>query len=329
MRQSKIIITCIILFEFSFSLCAQKFRITQIDIPSSIHIINDLKIENNTLWLATSSGLYCMENEHLKSFKEDENGNLLKINTIEIDTLGNKWLGTYSGKLIKFNKRKVQSVIGFDKFLTNDNQIITDIDINASEQKILLSTANGTILIYKLRSGTKGIMDSPAKNTMIYSINNVGDKDICLCSADGFYIKSLKGKWKKYQGLYVAYGIFKQSGNYWAIGRNQDKKALLMLYYKYQNLSKEKYVWKEFNLDELPNKYARFYELALAGSYAWICSDIGLICYNTLNGKLSLIDKYQDIDLKRIRHIVLQDEHHLWLSTAGNKLYKLEIKEYE
>ncbi len=326
MSLSKITIVCLIVLELPAVLLAQNLHITEIEISSQISIINDLEVEGNTLWLATGNGLFCIENGNIRSFKSDKNGNLLKINTIEIDGAGNKWLGTYSGKLIKFNNKHILSITDFYNYIDNENTIITDVAISQSEQEIILSTATGKVLYYNLLTQEKGVLDSPVKNTMIYSINYGADKNIWLCSTAGFYTKQAKGKWKKKQGLYLAYGIFKQAGNYWAIGRNQEKKALLMLYYKHKNLSGAKYVWKEFNLNELPNQYARFYELAITGEYAWISSDIGLICYDILSAKLSVIDKYKNIDLKKIRHIAMQDKYNLWLSTAGNKLYKLEIK---
>ncbi len=326
MSLSKIIIVCLIVLELPAVLLAQKLHIVEKEISPQINIINDLKIENNTLWLATGTGLFRIENGKLKSFEINEKGNLLKINTIEIDTLGNKWLGTYSGKLIKFKNDRVLFIVNFSKYIDDENTIITDITVSTPDNLILLSTATGKILYYNSLTREKGVLDCPVKNTMIYSIHYDEHKNIWLCSAAGFYTKQAKGRWKKIQGLYLAYGIFKQAGNYWAIGRSQDKKALFMLYYKHKNLSGAKYVWKEFNLNELPNQYARFYELAITGEYAWISSDIGLICYDILSGKLSVIDKYENIDLKKIRHIAMHDKYNLWLSTAGNKLYKLEIK---
>ncbi|MCF6240454.1 MAG: hypothetical protein L3J74_03810, partial [Bacteroidales bacterium] len=311
-------------FKLPVFLLAQKLHIIEKEISSKINIINDLKVEQNTLWLATGSGLFCLENNTIKSFKFDKKGNLLKINTLEIDHSGNKWLGTYSGELIKFNKGEILSSINFNKYLDNENTIITDIAISKSEQEIILSTATGRILYYNLLNGATGLIESPVKNTMIYSINYGANKNIWLCSADGFYTKQAKGKWKKQQGLYLAYGIFNQAGNYWAIGRSQNKKALFMLYYKHESLSGAKYVWKEFKLNKLPNQYTRFYELVADDEYAWITSDSGLIKYDVSTGNILLIDKYHGIDLKKIRHIAAQSNGKLWMSTAGNKLYKLE-----
>ena len=326
MNLSKYTITVYLIFYNLFGLLsAQKFHIVEKKLSSEIKIINDLKFDNKTLWMASGNGLFGLENGVLKSYSKNKERNKLKINSIEIDSFGNKWLGTYYGELIKFNNDEILSVINFNKYLNDENPIITDISISAQEHNILLSTASGKILYYDFLNATIGTIKSPV-NTMIYSINYGDDKNIWLCTADGFFFKHANGKWKKKQGMYLAYGIFNQVGNYWAIGRNHDKKALLMLYYKHENLSGAKYVWKKFELDELPNQYARFYELAVVGEYAWITSDIGLIKYDVLSGRLTLIDKYQNIDLKKIRHITRQDNNTLWISTAGNKLYRLEIK---
>jgi ligand-binding sensor domain-containing protein len=326
MSLSKYTITVSLIFYHLFGLLsAQKFNIVEKKLSSEIKIINDLKFNHNTLWVASGNGLFGIENGILKPYAKNKEKNNLKINSIEIDSLGNKWLGTYNGELIKFNNDEILSVIKFDKYLKDENPIITDISISVQEHKILLSTASGKILYYDFLNTAQGTIKSPV-NTIIYSISYGNNKNIWLCSADGFFIKHANGKWKRKQGIYLAYGIFNQAGNYWAIGRNQDKKALFMLYYKRENLSGNKYVWKEFKLDKLSNQYARFYELSIVGEYAWITSDIGLIKYDVLSGKLTLIDKYQNIDLKKIRHIARQDNNTLWISTAGNKLYKLEIK---
>ena len=48
--------------------------------------------------------------------------------------------------------------------------------------------------------------------------------------------------------------------------------------------------------------------------------------YKLFETEKSFNFKYQNIDLKKIRHITRQDNNTLWISTAGNKLYRLEIK---
>ncbi|MCF6243240.1 MAG: hypothetical protein L3J74_18125, partial [Bacteroidales bacterium] len=64
-------------------LFAQKFQIIEQKLPEEIKVINDIEIENNTLWLASSSGLYHLENNKFQSFIKDKYSNIRKINTIE------------------------------------------------------------------------------------------------------------------------------------------------------------------------------------------------------------------------------------------------------
>ncbi len=311
---------------------SQKVTFQKQELPGNIKTINCLRTESkNILWIASGSGLFKIDNGEIQKFSKNDNDKSLRINVIEIDQDGNKWLGTYSGKLLKFKNGKVLITIDFMEYLLPENSIITSIAISsnkiAKESKILLTTSDGQIFYYDTVKKEKGKIKSPVQN-MIYSINYGHDKVIWLCTSDGFYSKKNDGRWKQKNDLYLAYGIFKSNDKYWAIGRDQSKKAVLMLYYNH-NESGQKYVWKDLLLKKLPDKYLRLYELGFTtDSYAWITSEKGLIRYNPLSGNIKIYNtkKSKNFKIKSVRHIAIQDNNTIWVSSSGKDLYKLTIK---
>ncbi len=314
-------------------LLAQKVTFQAQKLPIVLKTINALKVEDTKiLWIASGNGLFKLENKKIRKYTNLPDGEKLQVNAIEIDEHGSKWLGTYSGKLIKFKNGKISASIDFNEYLKPDNSIVTSIAISdnksKNDSKILLTTSDGQIFYYDTLKLKKGKLKSPVKN-MVYSINYGHEKTTWLCTSDGFFIKNLGNRWKQKQDLYLSYGIFKSFGNYWAVGRDKEKKAVFMLYYHNAGSASEKYVWKEFQLKKLPNKYARFYEVAsTTDSYAWITSDIGLIRYNTLSASTKLYNqkKNKSFKIKSTRHIAVQNRNTIWISSSGRDLYKLTLK---
>jgi len=251
---------------------------------------------------------------------------------LEIDKNGNKWLGTYSGKLIKFKNGVTLEQIDFGEHLNTESDVITSIAINddksEKDSKILLTGSDGQIFYYDTLKKEKGKLKSPVKS-MIYSINYGYGKIIWLCTSDGFYTKKISNRWKQKHDLYLSYGIIKSYDKYWALGRDKEKKAVFMLYYDHDRVSGQRYVWKEFQLKKLPDKYVRFYEVGFTSdSYAWITSDTGLIRYNPLSGNVKIYNqkKNRKFQIKTSRHIAVQDKNTVWVSSSGRSLYKLTIK---
>lgn len=320
-------------FQTSTSAFAQKITFLEQELPADLKTINVLRVENSKiLWIASGNGLYKLENGKIKKFSFDPDGKKLQVNTLEIDKNGNKWLGTYSGELLKFKNGNISTMVDFSEYLNPDNSIIVSIAINdnksENESKVLLTTSDGQIFYYDTLKKEKGKLKSPAE-TMVYSINYVYGKIIWLCTSNGFYTKKAGNRWKKKQDLYLSYGIFKNHDKYWAVGRDKEKKAVFMLFYGHDGSASQRYVWKEFQLKKLPDKYVRFYEVGFTtDTYAWITSDIGLIRYNLLSGNAKVYNqiKNKDFVIKATRHIAVQNSNTIWVSSSGRSLYKLTIK---
>ncbi|MEN8121011.1 MAG: hypothetical protein ABFS35_11715 [Bacteroidota bacterium] len=312
---------------------AQKITFVKKELPAELKTINVLRVENSkTLWIASGNGLFKLENSNIQRFWDVRSRKKLYVNTLEIDQFGNKWLGTYSGELLKFRNGKISTSVDFSEYLDADNSIVTSIALNDNNRdtvsKILLTTSDGQIFYYDTLTLEKGKLDSPVKD-MVYSINYGYDKTIWLCTSEGFYTKKAGNQWKQKQDLFLSYGIFKSHNKYWALGRDQSKKAVFMLYYDRDGTTGQRYVWKKFQLKNIPDKYIRLYEVGFTSdSYAWITSDSGLIRYNSLSGNVKVYNqkKNKDFKIKTTRHIAVQDKNTMWISSPGRSLFKLTIK---
>jgi ligand-binding sensor domain-containing protein len=207
--------------------------------------------------------------------------------------------------------------------------LITSISIdttgNNQNYEILLSTAGGEIFGYDTLKQITRKIENPGLGT-IFAFKYGYNPTKWLGTNDGFFSKSKNAKWKKNNNYFTVYQIIENNGKYWAIGRGNNKKAILMLYYD-EDGKQSKFKWKDFDLDLLNDKYVKLNELAITDSeIAWIATENGLIRYNPRNASLSLTEEVNGIDLKSIQHIAVQSENIIWISSSGRRLIKVEIK---
>jgi len=301
----KSILTIVLLLIVSF-VQAQRPLFKQVELPDEIRSINALLTENNTaIWLATAQGLYRYTNDEVTRYFEKDRASLYQINAIAKDNDETLWFGTYNGNLVKFTNGKVSQSIDIKPHCKKNNYLITSVSINNIQKEnneILLTTSGGEIFgVIPNRNSVRKIK-SPSDAT-IYSILYGFSPMIWLCTSDGFYTMNKNSKWKKKAGLYTAYGLAENNGKYWAIGRDEQKKAVLMLYFNDSNNgSKKRFTWKDFELSKLNDRYIRFYELGLIeDEIAWIASESGLIRYNPMNGSVKLYEKDKKLNLKEIK----------------------------
>ena len=106
---------------------------------------------------------------------------------------------------------------------------------------ILLTTSGGEIFAVNMITYQVKSEDSPSEAT-IYSVLYGYSPTVWLCTSDGFYTMTKNSKWKKKAGLYTAYGLAENEGKYWAVGRDEQKKAVLMLYFSEKKNASKKFL---------------------------------------------------------------------------------------
>lgn len=324
-----LIITSLCIYSvFSF---AQETAITEVALPSEIKSINALLSSEEIVWMATGQGMYSYNGQEFTRYYNPQQAEIYCINAMIADKAGNKWWGTYNGMLVKFGKSGILKTLDIKSFCKTDNYLITSISINLEtnieNQDILLTTSGGEIFVYNAITGAVKNVESPSDAT-IYSIKYGYSSTIWLCTSDGFYTRNSSSKWKKKSDIYTAYGLFENDGKYWAIGRDKDKKAVLMLYYNEDSEEKNgKFIWKDFDLHQLKNVYTRLYEVDFTSDeIVWIAAESGLIRYNPLNASIQEYIKDNIKETFTIQHIAVQDDKLLWMSTPGKKLFRVDLK---
>jgi len=310
---------------------SQNASFKEIILPQEIKTINALKSNHqDELWLATGQGLYCYKNDEFIRYFDNNAADLYCINIFEFDKPGNIWYGTYNGLLVKFDKHKIIKTIDIKAFSKTDNYLITSISIDKEDKnknnEILLTTSGGEIFSADTITDEVKNIKSPSDGT-IYAIQYGYATTIWLCTSDGFYTSNRNWKWKKKSDLYTAYGLYENEDKYWTIGRDENKKAVLMLYYN-QNFEgdAEKFVWRKFDLQKLSNLYIRFYQMGFTSSEKiWLASEIGLVRYNPLNADVIEYKNYRDSQLGAIQNITIQNDKLIWMSTSGKKLFRVDL----
>ncbi|MBN1250706.1 MAG: hypothetical protein JXR51_10050 [Bacteroidales bacterium] len=328
-----LIVFSVLISSYSCAVKAQNLKFIKQKLPEEIKSINDIKIEGDIVWIATGQGLYKYKNKKIVRYFDESAPEKFMINSIEIDEFNNKWLSNYAGNLLKFNDGKIIKEIDFIGLLDNRSDLLTDIEINKEKStknsEILLTSSNGLILYYNPELDQIGLKSSPVKN-MIYSIHYGINDVLWLCTGDGFFSKHDDKNWKNKQDLFYAYGVKKSGDKYWGFGRNKNNEAVFMLYYTSDdNKNSKKYVWKEFDLKNIRNKYSRFYDVEYFNNETvWIASDEGLIRYNPITGNVDTFNKEntKNFELNDVRHLIVQDKKTIWLSSFGASLYKLVLK---
>ncbi|PIP76684.1 MAG: hypothetical protein COW85_12920, partial [Ignavibacteria bacterium CG22_combo_CG10-13_8_21_14_all_37_15] len=163
--------------------------------------ITSLADEGNNLWVGTTGGLIKLDkssgektlyNKGINGFPDNY------INTITIDSVGNKWIGTKNGGVGKFDGTKWISYNTTNSALPNNNVTSIKIDKNGA---IWFSTLGGGIAKY---TGTDWTIfntsNSPLPNNNIVSlvIDN-GENSIWVAPVDaGFYIYYGRYGWTHY-----------------------------------------------------------------------------------------------------------------------------------
>jgi ligand-binding sensor domain-containing protein len=327
----KVKIVPILTFLFlSVQTLAQRPDFKQIELPEEIRAVNALVAgKSNEVWIATAQGLYSYSNNKFTRFFEEEKATLYQINALATDAKGIMWWGTYHGFLVKFTNGIITATYDIKPKCKNSNHLITSISINKNNptnNELLLTTSGGEIFGINPQTNTIRKIESPTNEiATIYSVLYGFSPTIWLCTSDGFYTMKKKSKWKKKPGLYTAYGLTENEKKYWAIGRDDQKKAVLMLYFNENNDPKKRFIWKNFELSNLTDIYTRFYELAFTkGEIAWIASQSGLLRYNPMTGSVRVYNKDKELDLKELQHVTTQNNQ-IWVSSSGRRFFRVDL----
>ncbi len=318
------------IFFFAIKTQAQQPVFKQIELPDEIRSINALLPgSNDKIWIASAQGLYNYHNNQFTRFYEKDKSEFYQINALAQDKEGNIWLGTYNGILVKFTNNKITQSFDVKSKTTDSNCLITSISIdkkNQSNEEILMTTSGGEIFgIIPKTNSIRKIKSPLNENGTIYSILYGFSPTIWLCTSDGFYTMNKNSKWKKKSDIYTAYGLAENEGKYWAIGRDDQKKAVLMLYFNEDNDPEKRFTWKSFDLSRLPDIYTRFYELAFTtGEIAWIASESGLVRYNPVTGSVKAYDMDKNLNINALQHVVSQDNL-VWVSSSGKRFFRIEV----
>jgi len=323
---SKLIFIIYLFQSFAFG---QQLKFTDIKLPDEIKSINELMVSKGILYIATAQGLYTYSDSTFNRFYENNNEEAFLINALCPDRNGNLWFGTYNGLLVKFSGKKISKIFDIKPHCKSDNYLVNSISIDTTitnkNSEILLSTSGGELFGFDTITQTFRKIINPGIGTIFsfqYGILPVK----WLCTTDGLFSMSKNMKWKKNQAYFTVYKIAENKGKYWAIGRDNNKKAMFMLYYD-EDGDNTKFSWKEFNLNQLNDKYLKFNELAFTvGEIAWIVTENGLVNYNPTNASLKIFDKVEGVDLKSLRHIAIAENSIIWISSAGRRLIKVEIE---
>jgi ligand-binding sensor domain-containing protein len=323
------IIILLIVLNFHNVSKSQYLSFSEVKIPDEIQAINSILIINNAPWLATAKGLYCYSGSTFTRYFIENQAACFAINTAITDRAENIWFGNYNGLVVKYRENKIIEKIDIKPLCSSDNYLVTSISIDTvienNNTQVLITTSGGEIFAYDTIGKITKKIENPVKGT-IYSIQYGYYPTIWLCTSDGLFTMSEKNNWKKKNGLYTVYQIVENIGKYWAIGRDNEKKAIMMMYYSDKD-KKNSYRWKEFNLQKLKDKYIRFNEIAFSeNEIAWIATDQGLISYNPLNAELSTYYYSDATETSTFKHIKIQNNQTIWLSSPGRKLYKIELK---
>lgn len=321
----------ILLPLFGLCLNAQKPNLSEIRLPKEIRTINVLLPNGgDCLLLGTGQGLYEFKDGNFKRFFDESNPKDYQINCLAKSKDNCFWWGTYNGVLIKYCNERIVETFDLKTKSKDDNYLITSIaitDNELSEDNVLVTTSGGEI--FSINKSTKLVEKTvgPEVNT-IYTVQYGYSPMIWLCTSDGFYTRNKKSRWKRKTGLYTAYNLVENLGKYWAIGRDEQKRAVFMLYYsEKENAPTSKYKWKNFDLSQLNDRFLRFHDVAFTeNEIAWIATSAGLIRYNPMTASVKLYSELNGVKINEIQHIVARSENSLWVGSSGKRLYKIELE---
>lgn len=326
----KHVIFIILLTNLFFASFAQKPTFTKVeDLPPKVREINCIVVENNkTVWIGTNQGLLKFSDEGREYFYDESNPKKFTVNRIAIDHNGTKWLGTYISSIIKFTGSVDDPEYSFMKHTNDEMQLITSLATDSNQ--VWCATSEGLIINYDPIKDSSQLIEGPSE-TQIYSLY-IDDKNTkWICTTNGLFYNNRRDKWKQVNDFSRAYGIYAYANDYWAIGRDKDKRAILLNYGSYDflvlGIEMSKKDWTELVIDGIPNTYIKFNDLDFDNfGNLWIATDDGIIRYNPKFNRTEQFNNqiYPEFKMKTVKTIAVQDDI-IWVGSIGSTLYKIDL----
>jgi len=325
-----------------FSIVTNTFAHSQIELQFEwfdlsaykIKEINCLTVENDsTLWLGTGHGILKVQNNAITHYFEEQKKHLYKVNQLKIDSLGNKWLGTYASTIALFNDTIIKEIKLIEK--TGDKkQLISSLCLQDS--LVWIGTSEGLILYYNTRTKAFDTIHSPSdKNIFSLTFNSRTEK--WICTTTGLFYKFNCHEWERIEGIDQAFGIYRKNNDYCAIGKNKSNKIVLLYNLDYTislfslNFARRK--WVEMELEgEIEKLYEKLNDFCFSESGVfWLATNNGLLEYNPLTGisNAYTVNEFPQLKLKNIDFVAFQGKNKLWIATTNQQLCKITLPEKE
>lgn len=281
----------------------ENLKVLEHEIIESLHF----QKETNTLWIGTNSkGVFSFDGQNVTSYPEFQNITKAVVNIIQSDFVGNVWIGTEAGDIIKFNSKK------FDK-ISNNIRLGSVGGFYFSKSTTWIGTGEG---IYNYKNGSLVKFDELNLKKVTDLVED-SNRILWIGSQSGLYRYNLNTKqldsYDESNGFpsnLIRNLMVDKEGSLWIAtyrkGLVQLSDGLILNYSTDEGLS-----------TNVITGIGQFNE-----SQFFIADEAGTI--NILkNNTISALSTRIPIPKDRLKHILVDSEKSLWVSTYGG-LLKIE-----
>jgi outer membrane protein OmpA-like peptidoglycan-associated protein len=279
-------------------------------------LVNHITIdEDNVKWVATEGGLLRIEGDNAEIFNVN-NSEITsnRINVVEVDDSGNKWIGTYNKGLIKMDFGGHCTTFKLTNPERGESHLITSLLIDEQGNKWIGTKEGGLWVLDQ-----KGELTSyNPHNSLLqaYQINDLhlNDKGEKLIATDMGLYKRTKGIWDlKQNGKEITSLDIDSDKNVWLSVQTQEEHTI----YKNNHLVKHKlsddfsFQLGSIYLDRLNRLWATSNGLVKYENKKWVI-------YNADNSDLTVL---------RTTCLAMDEENDvLWIGTQANGIFTLNLK---
>lgn len=292
---------------------AQKIYLEQIE-KTNKQVINCVAVdEKNVKWFGTEAGLFRIEGEKVEKIPIlSQDTSLYKthsISAIHIDYQGNKWLGTYHGKIIKLTEKGTQEIYEFNDF------VITAITSD-QQSKIWASSWDGGLFAVDVMGGKINYHTQNSKITenQLFTVFTDQNNTIWLGTANGLLsVNKQKFEKQEIEGQITA--ITENEGSLYVISVGGYGSEL----WQYENFRK----WKLLDLPEML-KNTRIDDLCFdKNNQIWLAAD-KIAWKNDTNWKI--FDQNDGFSSQSAFCITADKQNVIWIGTEGKGVFRTQTE---
>ncbi len=283
--------------------------------------VNVLHNHAGNLFVGSDKGLAKLQDGEMQWWTSTDEGEMFSVHSICADRTGTMWMGGDSSNVLMLpSGAKPSEVFRADSTVLPQAVIELETGIN----KIWMGGNKGMI-IHAYHNTFEWEQVESVFEGNVNSFLLRGDELELVGRDNGlFFNKRNEEKWRLFKELEGCYEIKKKGKTYWLVGRNKERRYIVL---KTDDLTVG---WDELDIGCIGNlNKNKINDFAFdKNDRLWLATNYGLIRYdmNELDCKFFNTKKYADMPMKKVEHIAVMNDSVLYAANKKEGLVRITLK---